>query len=187
MRTKAVLFFTFFVAVLPMNARPAAAQSRDDQRWIDQLKKTPVGQIEAGLSEASFADWFADLVKPSQTEYEVKECQETYDPSAPTNRPRLLCVFAYTKPLEPDWNRAIQLNFVVGVLTPSKKETTDAKPVPCRFLGGFEGPSNPKMKRPTRRISKLSELGRHLRGICKPPEVRVKSPYEEHLDFQSAC
>lgn len=169
MRTKASLFSILFLVVLAMSVRPAAAQSRDDQRWIDQLKKTPVGQIEAGLSEASFADWFADLVKPSQTEYEVKECQETNDPSAPTNRPRLLCVFAYTKPLEPDWNRAIQLNFVVGVLTPSKKETTDAKPVPCRFLGGFEGPSNPKMKRSTRWISELNELERLLHGSATRP------------------
>ena len=56
MRTKASLFSILFFVVLAMNVRPAVAQSRDDQRWIDQLKKTPVGQIEAGLSEASFAD-----------------------------------------------------------------------------------------------------------------------------------
>ena len=41
MRTKASLFFILFLVVLAMNVRPAVAQSRDDQRWIDQLKKTP--------------------------------------------------------------------------------------------------------------------------------------------------
>jgi len=41
MRTKASLFFILFLVVLAMSVRPAAAQSRDDQRWIDQLKKTP--------------------------------------------------------------------------------------------------------------------------------------------------
>jgi hypothetical protein len=43
-------------------------------------------------------------------------------------------------------------------LLPSRKGATEAKPVPCRFWIGWDGPSNPQMKRPTYRISKLSEL-----------------------------
>ncbi len=168
MQTKASLVFALSLAVLTMNA-PATAQSRDDQRWIDQLKKTPVSQIEAGLSPASFAGWFADLVKPSQTEYEVKECEDTNSPAAEKNQERLLCVVAYTKPPEPNWERAIQLTFVVAVLAASNQRAADAKPAPCRFLGGFEGPSNPRMKRMTRKISKLSELEGLLRGSATPP------------------
>ncbi|MGZ4845226.1 MAG: hypothetical protein ACXVJ1_10845 [Candidatus Angelobacter sp.] len=163
-----ILLSLLLIGLFAGNRCSSQGKGQDhSQAWVERLKTTPVARMEAGLPEASFADWFADLVKPSQTEYEVKECQET--PAAPTSQKRLLCVFAYTKPLEPDWNRAIQLNFVVGILTPSQKGTIDAKPVPCRFLSGFEGPSNPRMKRPTRWISKLSELERLLRGSATRP------------------
>jgi hypothetical protein len=168
MLTKVPLFFVVSLAVLAMNAGSAVAQSRDGKRWIDQLKKTPVAQIETGLSQASFAGWFADLVKPSQTDFEVKECEDASSPVAGKSQERFLCVIAYTKPPEPNWDRWIQLTFVVGVLAPSK-EAADAKPVPCRFLGGFEGPSNPMMKRMSRKISKLSELERLLRGPAIHP------------------
>jgi len=140
-----------------------AKRHEPSQMWIERLKNTPVAQMEAGLPETSFAGWFADIVKPSQAEYEVKACQETNSPDAPANQEHLLCVFAYTKPLQPDWQRGIQLSFVVGILPPSRYGT-DTKPVPCRFLGGWEGPSYPQMKRPTRRIAKLSDLEKMLRG-----------------------
>jgi hypothetical protein len=121
--------------------------------------------MEAGLPEQSFADWFADRVKPSQTGYEVKECKD----NRVTGQGRLLCVFAYTKPLRPDWYRGIQLNFVVGVLPPSATALADAKPVPCRFLIGSDGPSNPQMKRPTYAIFKLSDSGKRYHAPATRP------------------
>jgi hypothetical protein len=144
--------FLISLGVLSMGVQPAAAQSTADQRWIDQLKKTPVDQIEAGLSGAKFADWFAERIKPSEAGYEVKECQEPT--VAASNQDRLLCVFAYTKPLVPGWDRGIQLNFIVGVF----RRSTGANPLPCRFLIGRDGPSNPQMKRPTILIFKLSDF-----------------------------
>jgi hypothetical protein len=170
MRTMACLFLILLLGILSGRAQPAAAHSAVDQRWIEQLKKTPVDQIEAGLSGASFANWFADRVKPSETGYEVKECQELTNPTASVKPQRLLCIFAYTKPLVPGWNRGIQLDFVVGVLSTSPKGATEVKPVPCRFLIGWDGPSNPQMKRPTYRISKLSELGRPGRDSATRPK-----------------
>lgn len=128
------------------------------QAWIERLKATPVAQMEGGLPEESFADWFAERIKPSEAGYEVKECQDTT--AAAASQDRLLCVFAYTKPLVPGWNRGIQLNFVVGVFPRSARGPTEAKPVPCRFVIGWDGPSNPQMARPTRKIAKLSELKR---------------------------
>ncbi len=148
--------FLISLGFLTMRVQPAAAQSAADQRWIDQLKKTPVNQFEAGLSGASFADWFAERIKPSEAGYEVKECQETT--VAASNQDRFLCVFAYTKPLVPGWDRGIQLNFVVGVFPRSARGATEAKPVTCRFLIGRDGPSNPQMKRPTILIFKLSDF-----------------------------
>jgi hypothetical protein len=166
MRTSA---FFLILAVPAVNVLPADAQTQADQRWIDQLKKTPVDQIEAGLSDASFADWFADRVKPSKTGYEVKECQERNNPIASVNPQRLLCVFAYTKPLVPGWYRGIQLNFVVGILLPSARGATDTKPVPCRFLIGSDGPSNPQVKRPTYFIFKLSDFGKRYHAPATRP------------------
>jgi hypothetical protein len=170
MRTTAFVFL--LLAVSAINLEPAAAQSSADQRWIDQLKKTPVSQIEAGLPDASFANWFAELVKPAQTGYEVKECQEETSAAA-TNQDRLLCVFAYTKPPEPGWNRGLQLNFVIGILPRSSKGITDAKPMPCRFLGGWAGPSNPQIKMPTRKISKLSELEKLRVSAARPKSYKI--------------
>ena len=152
MRTIACLFLILLLVILSVCVQPAPAQSTVDQHWIDQLKKTPVNQIEAGLSSATFADWFADRVRPSEIGYEVKECQERNNPQ------RLLCVFAYTKPPRPGWNRWIQLNFVVSVLPSSATATTNATPLPCRFWFGWDGPSNPQMLRPTLFIRKLGDL-----------------------------
>jgi hypothetical protein len=145
-----------------------SSQGQDqNQAWIKRLKTTPVAQMEAGLPEESFADWFADRVKPSETGYEVKECQAK--PAGASSRDRFLCVFAYTKPPQPGWNRGIQLNFIVGVFPRSAKGATEATPVPCRFVIGWDGPSNPQMKRPTYGIFRLSELGRPGRAPATRP------------------
>ena len=147
-----------------------SSQGQDRQQsWIERLKATPVAQMEAGLPNVSFADWFADRVKPSEIGYEIKECQEPDKPTPSTNPQRLLCVSAYTKPPQPGWYRGIQLNFVVGILSPSATGATDAKPVPCRFLIGSDAPSNPQMKRPTYFFFKLSEFGKRYRAPATGP------------------
>lgn len=169
MRTMTCLFLILSLGILSLRAQPAAAHSTADQHWIDQLKKTPVNQIEAGLSEASFADWFADRVQPSETGYEVKECPENNSPTPPVNSQRLLCVLAYTVPLQRNWDRGIQLSFVVGVLPPSATGAAEAKPVPCRFLSGSDAPSNPQMKRPTYRFLKLSDFGKRYPAHASRP------------------
>jgi hypothetical protein len=164
------ILFSLLLISLFAGSRCGSQAKRQDpsQAWIERLKGTPVSQMEAGLPETSFAAWFANVVKPSEAGYEVSECQGTNGPDASANQERLLCVLAYTKPPQPGWNRGVQLSFVVGVLPASKNET-EAKPVPCRFLGGWEGPSNPSMKRPNRGISKLSDLERMLHGTAMPP------------------
>ncbi|MGZ4878428.1 MAG: hypothetical protein ACXVIO_09590 [Candidatus Angelobacter sp.] len=79
-----ILLSLLLIGLFAGNRCSSQGKGQDhSQAWVERLKTTPVARMEAGLPEASFADWFADLVKPSQTEYEVKECQET--PAAPTN------------------------------------------------------------------------------------------------------
>jgi hypothetical protein len=165
------MLFLFLLGVLLVPVQPATAQSTVDQHWIDQLKKTPANQLEAGLSDASFADWFADRVKPSEIGYEVRECQENNNPDVSVNTQRFLCVLAFTKPPQPGWSRWIQLDFIVGVLPSSPAGDTNAKPVPYRFWFGWDGPSNPQMKRPTEIIRKLSYLEKRYH----PPATRQKS------------
>jgi hypothetical protein len=161
--------FLISLGVLSMGVQPAAAQSTADQRWIDQLKKTPVDQIEAGLSSAKFADWFAERIKPSEAGYEIKECQDTT--AVASNQDRFLCVLAFTKPPRPGWRRWIQLDFIVGVLPSSTTGATNAKPVPFRFWFGWDGPSNPQMLRPSYIIRKLS----YLENRYHPPATRQNS------------
>jgi hypothetical protein len=164
------ILFSILLVGLFAGAKCNGQGNGQQQSWVDQLKKTPVDQIEPGLSQTNFAQWFADLVKPNQIDYEIQECVDE-NPARAESQERLLCVVAYTKPPQPHWNRWIQLRFVVGVSVPSGKAGTRAevKPVACRFLGGSEGPSNPAMKRPTRMISKLSELEKLLHGSATYP------------------
>lgn len=163
--------FLISLGVLSMGVQPAAAQSTADQRWIDQLKKTPVDQIEAGLSGAKFADWFAERIKPSETGYEVRECQERNNLNASVNTQRYLCVLAFTKPPRPGWRRWIQLDFIVAVLPSSTTGATNAEPVPFRFWFGWDGPSNPQMLRPSYIIRKLN----YLENRYHPPATRQNS------------
>jgi hypothetical protein len=140
------------------------AQQRHDARWIDGLKKTPVDQLGSGLPHKNFAEWFADLVKPNETGYEVQQCQ-IHNPADDTTE-QLFCVVAYTKPPQPGWRRWIELSFTVGSI-PQREERangTGANRVSYIFLRGIESPVNPKMARPDRIISTLSDLESMVHG-----------------------
>ncbi|HEY6306929.1 MAG TPA: hypothetical protein VI488_10790 [Candidatus Angelobacter sp.] len=152
------VLFALFVFSTAVSAMPLV-QDQDDARWIDEVKNASVDQIETGLPHESVARWFADLARPDEIDYEVKECANTADE-------RLLCVIAYTKPPHPQWGRRIQLRFVVAAATPPKtiSDRAEMKPVALRLLWASEGPSNPMMKRPDHRFSRLSELEKMVRG-----------------------
>jgi hypothetical protein len=135
------------------------------EHLIEQLKKTPVNQIEAGLPKESFDSWFTGLAKPAQVEYAFEEC-------TPQSSTAVIafCVVAYTKPAQPDWPRRIQLQFVVT--GPTARKTGNPRPAGkdfnCKFIGGVENPESPMMKRPSRKIATLSELEKLLRGSRTP-------------------
>jgi hypothetical protein len=141
------------------------AQTQEDARWIEQARSTPVGQVEAGFPKERFDQWFADLVKPSETLFDVHECHERL-PSGRESQQRLLCVTAYTKPLHPGWRVWLRVSLVVGVLTHSAKkgEPWPATPVPCRFISASVGPSNPRLMIPERSLSNLKEVEKEAPG-----------------------
>lgn len=158
------------------------AQPRHDRRWIKELKKTPVDQLGPGLPHQTFASWFADLVKPNKTGYAVEQC-ELYDPASGTTE-QLFCVVAYTKPPQPGWSRWIELEFVVGSI-PSREERAKEPEVNwanCAFLRGFERPTNPKMVRPSRIISTLSDLEDIVHGA--PALLKSQTTVKDHLPLR---
>jgi hypothetical protein len=141
------------------------AQSQEDARWIERAKSTPVGQIEAGLPGERFDQWFADLVKPSETMYEVHECHERL-PSGRESQQPLLCVTASAKPLHPGWRIWLSIDLAVGVLAHSAKkgEPWAATPAPCRLIVAGVGPSNPSLTIPGRYFSKLKDVEKEAPG-----------------------
>lgn len=155
--------FSLLVVFLAVSIR-ISPQDRNDAHWIDGVKNTPVGQIDAGLPEESVSRWFTNLVGSNETDYEVRECADA--PAADGSQQRLLCVIAYTKPPHPGWRRLIELWFVVAAVASSEGASNRPEPTPValRLLWACEGPSNPKMRRPTRCFSKLSDLEKLVRG-----------------------
>jgi hypothetical protein len=151
------------LSLLAAGAR-TLAQDQDQQRLIDQLKKTLVSDIETGLPQKSFDSWFADLVKPAEIAYEVKDC--TDDAAATEGGRPVSCVIAYTKPPQPGWDRWIEIRFfVVGPLGgEDTSHRVSVRPLVPRLQQACEGPSNPKMKRPSHCYRKLSDLEKLVRG-----------------------
>jgi hypothetical protein len=152
---------TLIVVVLLIAA--GGAPQDQQHRLIDQLKKTPVSDVEAGLPQESFDSWFAGLVKPAAIDYEVKDCT---DETAATEGGRpVTCIIAYTKPAQPGWNRWIEIRFFV-VAPLEEKDTSHRvtiRPLVPRLLQACAGPSDPKMKFPTRCYPRLSDLEKQVR------------------------
>ena len=138
--------FSLVLLSLLVTSSLIAQKPSDAARWIDGLKNTPADELGTALPHEKFAVWFADLVKPNEIVYQVDECH-VYSP-ADGATDQLFCVNAYTKPPHPGGRRWIQLSFIVGSIPP----------VRYIFQRGIEGPANPKMARPNRVFSELSDL-----------------------------
>jgi len=156
-----------------MTASLIAQERRSDAaRWISELKKTPVDQLGSDLPHQNFADWFAGLVAPNEIGYEVADCH-LYNP-ADGGTELVSCVRAYTKPPHPGWGRWIQLSFIVGSLPRREEPAKDsgAQRVAYIFHRGIESPANPKMARPDRVFSELSDLENIVQGSHVRTTVR---------------
>ena len=150
-----------FVVLLNAVAGRTVAQDQDQRSLIDQLKRTPVSEIEGGLPHESFDSWFANRVRPSHAEYEVNDCGERN--GTPEERgkefPTCVAVTAITGA------RKIDLAFVVGtyVVPENGNDMPRSKTVKVKLFSGSVGPSDPRMKAPTHVIRKLSDLEKQLR------------------------
>ena len=136
------------------------AQGQNQRRFIDQLKKTPVSEIEAGLPNESFDTWFANQIRPSHAEYEVNDCGERNGTPAERGKEFPTCV-AVTAVAG---MHKVDLAFVVGtyVVPQNGKDTARSTPTKVRLFSGSIGPSDPRMKAPTQVVRKLSDLEKLL-------------------------
>ena len=144
MKTKNLMFLLTSVLLSFRNGGGCATMN--DQQWIERLKSTPVAKIEAGLPEQSFADWFAAQVNHSEPQYEAVPCPEQQG----------TCVKVSTTINV----HRVEMVFLVATVDAAG----NAKPIDCQFLSGSYGPADPRMKFPTRKLSKLSDLPKLLHG-----------------------
>jgi hypothetical protein len=150
--------FSLVLVLLLVSSNLVAQKPHHAARWIDGLKNTSADDLGTGLPHEKFAVWFADLAKPDKIAYAVEEC-DLHDPSTGVTD-RVFCVNAYTKPPHPGWNRWIQLSFIVGSIPTGEAPAKDpgTKWVGYIFQRGIETPADPKMSRPDRVFSELSDL-----------------------------
>lgn len=138
------------------------AQDKDQQRWIQRLKETPVSQLDPALDNKTFSNWFNELTKSAPAKYEVNDCGERgYSPEEKGRE------FPFCVEVSADAGvRRITLSFVVGtyIVAQSANEKAKEKPAKVAYFGGSIGPANPAMKFPSAPVRKLSDLKKLLSG-----------------------
>jgi len=136
------------------------AEDQDQRRFIDQLKKTPVSEIEAGLPQENFDSWFSKQVQPSHAQYEVNDCGERNGTPEERGKQFPTCVAVTAMA----GMRKVDLAFVVGTyrVPENGKDTARSTPTKVRLFSGSIGPSDPRMKTPTQVVRKLSDLEKLL-------------------------
>ncbi len=148
----------------------SGAQQPRTTGGIELLKATPVSRIEAGLPGTRFDRWFADQVRPAEPKYELDDCGERSGTPEERGKQFPMCA-TVTAIVE---IRKIQLSFVVGtyVVPSNGSDAAAEKPAKVSFFSGSIGPSDPRMKFPTRAIRKLSDLEKLLR-TTNPPQLAM--------------
>jgi hypothetical protein len=166
----ALLIYAAMVAqAKPTQTKPAPKQPAQDAKalqWIASLKATSLADMEPGLPDKTFGKWFADQARPGVPHYAVKECAA---PSAGESKVPM-CVVASAKVSSV---RRLELTFALmgGERTVQNDKNPAAQQTTFRFLVGSVGPSDPRVKVPTRVISRLSDLPPLVRGRSQPPST----------------
>jgi hypothetical protein len=139
-RTKLVIFGVLVAGIASFLAY-AQNKNQASQNWIDGLKATPVARFEAGMPEKPLGEWLVANARGSEVQYTVEPCAG--EGTGP------MCIRATLG------QGAVVLKFVVA----AADKSGGPQAVSYRFLVGWEGPPpGSSMKRPTRKISKLSDL-----------------------------
>jgi hypothetical protein len=134
------------------------AQATPEKRWIDRLKSASVSEIDSTLAAEPFGSWLQKLVTPEEPVYEVNDCGErSYTPEERGQQfPLCVNVTAKIGSL-----RRADLTFIVGtyIAPRDKKSKPQEKPATkIQLFYGEVGPSDPRSKQPTMKVSRLSDL-----------------------------
>jgi hypothetical protein len=140
------------------------AQTAPEKRWIERLKSTSVSEIDSTLAAEPFDNWLKKLVTPEEPAYEVTDCGErSYTPEE-RGRQFPLCVNVTAKF---GALRRAELTFIVGnyVAQRDSKHKPQAQPTAkIELFYGEVGPSDPRSKQLTRKVSRLSDLLQYADG-----------------------
>ena len=110
---------------------------------IEKLKGIESSHFDSSLPTLFFGKWFKRLVHPAVPNYEPRDCESaTAAPKPGAAKQQCFYVWAAVPP-----ERTVALTFRLNTASNS-----------FDYVEGSIGPSDPKSKQPTRKITKLSEL-----------------------------
>jgi hypothetical protein len=139
-------------AIVMMGASVNAFQDKtsqnDDAKWIDQLKSTPLSQMEDGLPNKPFGAWLGEQAKDAEVHYMIEAC----DGSAHTESLQKGTFSCVTVTALRGAGSELIMRFLIS-------DNGSQKQYSCKFVIGQEGPPpGSPMKRMTRVFHKLSEM-----------------------------
>ena len=150
-RWLAVAAAAFAVGFVMNNPVNALQNSVDDAKWIAQLKKAPLSQIEEGLPNKAFALWFSEHTKDAEVNYQIEACDGSANVES-LAKGTYSCVTVTAV-------RGAASESVMRFLVVSEGENIRAGKYSCKFVIGQDGPPPGSMvKRPTRVFRSLSEM-----------------------------
>src|SRR5215469_6534091 len=68
------ILFSILMVGLLAGSQCGSQGKGNNQDWIDNLKRTPVSKLEAGLPETPFDRWFSGLTQSAQLNYRATTC-----------------------------------------------------------------------------------------------------------------
>ncbi len=109
---------------------------------LDKLKSTASSHFDSSLPDQQFSKWFKRLVRPAVPDYQETSCEGNGPGSATAAKRQCYIVTALVEPMQ-----KVTLRFAY-----------DAEHNDFKYLEGMIEPSDPRNKRMSRKLQKLSDL-----------------------------
>jgi hypothetical protein len=108
---------------------------------LDKLKATASSHFDAGLPDQNFGKWFKRLVYPAAPDYQETPCDSASSGAQAAAKPQCYVVTA-----------------PVGMQKVTLRFAFDAAHNDFKYVDGMLEPSDPRNKRMTKKLQKLSDL-----------------------------
>jgi hypothetical protein len=157
MRNSLIVVLAVYAASVSLNNGSNVAKT-SESAWIARLQATHVSDIESGLPEKPFGDWFSEHTHGAHVRYAIEAC----DPSAQTESLKKGAFSCVTAIATRGMGSQITMKFLVVTDTDEDKRASP-RPFACRFMIGSEGPPpGSPIKVMTKLFHKLSEMAAFL-------------------------